>query len=138
MDVVFLDANLLFSAAYRPNAGVLRLWQLEGVDLVTSAYAAEAARRNLAQPAQQERLVRLLEPVRIVPEAADRPLPSAIRLPEKDRPILLAAAAAGATHLLTGDATHFGPYFDRRVEQVLILTPSQYLKHREPREESDL
>ena len=26
MDKLFLDANILFSAAYRANAGLLRLW----------------------------------------------------------------------------------------------------------------
>lgn len=28
MGVVFLDANLLFSAAYRDDAGLLRLWRI--------------------------------------------------------------------------------------------------------------
>ena len=65
----------------------------------------------------------------MVPEAPDHPLP-AIQLPDKDRPILLAAAAAGATDLLTGDVTHFGPHFGRRLEGVLVLTPAQYLKQR--------
>ncbi len=30
---VFLDANILFSAAYREKAGLLRLWRLPGVDV---------------------------------------------------------------------------------------------------------
>lgn len=29
MDKLFLDANILFSAAYRSNAGLLRLWEFE-------------------------------------------------------------------------------------------------------------
>ena len=36
-------------------------------------------------------------------------------LPAKDRPIFLAAVEAHATHLLTGDRAHFGPYFGRNV-----------------------
>ena len=130
MDVVFLDANVLFSAAYRPQAGLLRLWRIRDATLVTSAYAAEEARRNLAAATQRERLENLLAAVRIVPEAPsppDLPLP-ATQLPEKDRPILLAAAAAGATHLLTGDVSHFGPHFGHRLEGVLVLPPAQYLK----------
>lgn len=47
-----------------------------------------------------------------------------------DRPILLAAIAARATHLLTGDVKHFGRLFGRRVEGVVILTPGDYLRGR--------
>lgn len=50
MDRLFLDANILFSAAYRPDAGLRRLWEVPNVELVTSAYAGEEARRNLDLP----------------------------------------------------------------------------------------
>ncbi|MGH9320796.1 MAG: PIN domain-containing protein, partial [Vicinamibacteria bacterium] len=65
MDVVFLDANVLFSAAYRSKAGLQRLWQMESVELISSAYAVEEARRNLAEPARRERLERLLRATRV-------------------------------------------------------------------------
>lgn len=81
MDVVFLDANVLFSAAYRPAAGVLRLWGVRNAALVTSAYATEEARRNLSRTAQRERLAHLLAVVRVVPEAEDRPLWPVFRAP---------------------------------------------------------
>lgn len=126
MDVVFLDANILFSAAYRPGAGVRYLWEIGEAELVTSAYATEEAHRNLTQPAQQKRLERLLKSVRIVPEVQGRLLPEGITLPDTGRPILLAALAARATHLLTGDVTHFGRYFGRRLEGVLVLPPADY------------
>ena len=61
-------------------------------------------------------------------DAGEQPLPSGILLPAKDVPILLAAIAANATHLLTGDLRHFGPYFGRRVAGVLILTLGDYLR----------
>lgn len=51
-------------------------------------------------------------------------------LPEKDLPILFAAIAAGATHLLTGDRAHFGAYFGRQIAQVLIQRPGDYLAAR--------
>lgn len=130
MDVVFLDANILFSAAYRSNAGLLRLWDLEGVEIISSEYAVEEARRNLSEAPQQKRLDRLLRRIRIVPES---PSPEneigngAESLPSKDLPILLAAVAAHATHLLTGDVTHFGHLFGHRIAGLTILTPSQYL-----------
>ena len=56
MATVFLDANVLFSAAYRPDAGLLRLWELADVVLISSDYAVEEARRNLDTPEQLERL----------------------------------------------------------------------------------
>ncbi|MBI4421926.1 MAG: DNA-binding protein [Gemmatimonadetes bacterium] len=120
---------MLFSAAYRPTAGVLRLWEVGNAELITSAYAAEEARRNLLQAAQQARLDGLLKRVRVVPEAEERAIPDT-RLPDKDRPILLAAQAAQATHLVTGDVTHFGRYFGRRLAGVLVLPPAEYLKKR--------
>ncbi len=35
MDRLFLDANVLFSAAYRDDSGLQRLWDLSDVELVT-------------------------------------------------------------------------------------------------------
>jgi hypothetical protein len=127
--LIFLDANVLFSAAYRPDAGLRRLWRLPGARLITSVYAAEEARRNLDQPEQRRELEYLLDPVEIVPTAtsAEHPLFSTIELPDKDRPVLLAAIGVGATHLLTGDFRHFGPYYAKKVEGVLILPPGAYL-----------
>lgn len=130
MDVLFLDANVLFSASYRRDSGLRQLWEVGDAQLVSSLYAVEEARRNLGPPAQRERLERLLRPVRLVGEAPDRPLPEGVRLPEKDRPILQAAIEAGATHLLTGDVTHFGPYYGRNVGGVRIQTPADYLRGR--------
>lgn len=131
MDRVFLDANILFSAAYRRDAGLRRLWQLPDAELVTSAYALEEARRNLADRTQRARLTRLMRAVTIAPGAEHRSLPAGIGLPPKDRPILLAAIEAGATHLLTGDVTHFGRYHGKQLEGVLILPPAEYLSSRE-------
>jgi predicted nucleic acid-binding protein len=131
VDRVFLDANVLFSAAYRRDAGLRRLWMLPGVELLTSAYALEEARRNLAQRGQRARLTWLMRALTIVAEPVERPLPEGVDLPAKDRPILLAALDAQATHLLTGDVSHFGRHFGRAVEGVLILPPAAYLAPKE-------
>ena len=45
-----------------------------------------------------------------------------------DQMIFLAAMGARATHLLTGDKTHFGRYYRRTIAGVLILPPSVYLR----------
>jgi len=57
-------------------------------------------------------------------------LPEGVRLPAKDVPILLAAIESNANYLLTGDKDHFGAYFDKRVQGVLILRPAEFLKLR--------
>lgn len=130
MDKIFLDANVLFSAAYRTQAGLHRLWQLEDVELITSEYAAEEARRNLPGETSRRRLRLFLQSVRVFTQIPQALVPLEIELPEKDRPILLASIQAGATHLLTGDKQHFGAYFGRRIHGVLILPPSEYFRRR--------
>jgi hypothetical protein len=127
-DRVFLDANVLFSAAYRSDSGLRTLWSFRATTtLLTTSYAAEEARRNLLDDASRLRLERLLKPVVLVPDILTGELPDGITLPDKDRPILLSAIAASATHLITGDRVHFGRYFGCRVAGVLIERPADYL-----------
>jgi predicted nucleic acid-binding protein len=126
---LFLDANLLFSAAYREDAGVGRLWEVTGVELVTSEYAVEEARRNLSDPAQHRRLEELLRGMRRVAAGTLAPDQRAgILLREKDWPILAGALQAGATHLITGDCRDFGPYFGTEILGILVQTPADYLR----------
>jgi predicted nucleic acid-binding protein len=129
VDRLFLDANVLFSAAYRPHVGVARLWEVSDVVLVTSRYVVEEARRNLTGKAQRTRLHDLLQKMEIG-EAMMLPpeLRGEIDLPEKDWPVLGSAAAAGATHLITGDLRHFGAFFGKKVLGVQILGPADYLR----------
>jgi len=126
---VFLDANVLFSAAYG-SAGLLRLWEFAdkgACRLIASEYVVEEAKRNLDRPGQQAALKRLLKQVHIVSEA-DPSTPCPIALPEKDRPVLLAALFAKADFLLTGDITHFGPYFGKRIQNLTICIPRDLFK----------
>jgi len=127
VDRVFLDANVLFSAAYRLDSSLLRLWELEDVELVTSAYAFEEARRNLDTEAQLGRLQELVRSLEIVPESAIE-LPDAVELTKKDVPILQAAFAAEASHLITGDRKDFGRYFGQKLVGVWVMTPREYLE----------
>lgn len=127
-DRVFLDANVLFSAAYRSDSGLRVLWSFrDTAALLTTSYAAEEARRNLPDDAARTRLEKLLRAVDFVPDVLIGTLPDGIALPDKDRPILLSAIAASATHLITGDRVHFGPYYGHQVSGVLIERPADYI-----------
>lgn len=136
MDRVFLDANVLFSAAYVEGSGLRQLWQLSDTELLTSAFALEEAQRNLLaySPESLARLGQLASELEVVAEASQGgDLPADVDLPDKDRPILAAAIATGCTHLFTGDARHFRTLYTRRIEGVLVLTPSEYLRRRQRR-----
>ena len=131
MDRVFLDANVLFSAAYREDAPLQRLWRVEGAQPLSSRCALAEAERNLLDSDQRQPLARLVRDVRIVPEPDETAaMPPGFRIPEKDRPIVLAALWARATHLLTGDTQHFGDLYGRRMGRTLVLRPAQYLAMR--------
>lgn len=135
MDRVFLDANVLFSASYRHNSGLLRLWQLNDTELVTSQYAMEEARRNLTDESQLSRL-KALNLMFMSPGWTKDSLPAGIAIADKDLPILLDAIHSQSTHLLTGDKQHFGSLFGQVVCGVLILPPADYFALRNAREET--
>ena len=127
MDRVFLDANVLFSAAYG-SPGLRWLWVLaaEGrCRLLSCALAVEEARRNLDTHAQRRRLARYVRKVELTEQPLEGEYP--LEPPAGDRLSFLAAAAARATHFLTGDARHFGAHYGRRVSSVRIARPAQYL-----------
>ncbi len=130
---LFLDANLLFTAAHNPRGKAAFVIQLgtEGFwHLVTSTYTREEARRNLARkfPHTLNDFDALLAGVRIVNHRPDLPFPRP--LAEKDRPVFQAALASGASHLLTGDIRDFGPWMNRpdATFGILIQTVAEFLE----------
>jgi uncharacterized protein len=132
LDRIFLDANVLYSAAYLERSELSRLWSLNDVALISSAYAIEEARRNLAidRPGALKRLTRLMEALATADAPQALKLPKNVRLDSKDQPILLAAIHGRADYLLTGDAKHFGELYEKRIEGVLVLRPAQYFELR--------
>jgi hypothetical protein len=62
-----------------------------------------------------------------VPSRSGRNCP--VLLPEKDRPILVAAIYCKATHLLTADIKDFGPFMNNPslAGGVIIQTASEFL-----------
>ena len=129
---LFLDANVLFTAAHNPDgkaALTVELGKRGHWMLATSTYAAEEARRNLERklPASLEDLKPLLEDVRLVEHRPELWFPPG--LAEKDRPIFQAAVAWGATHLLTGDIRDFGRFMDdpEATSGIVVQTVSAFL-----------
>jgi uncharacterized protein len=130
MDRVFLDANVLISAAWSSLSPLNRLWDLPEAELWTSQYAVDEAKRNLRTkgPEAIPALERLLSRIRIHPAASSLvDLSPDIRIVEKDLPVIAAAIEAHSTHFLTGDKKHFGRYYGRTVGGVTILAPADYL-----------
>lgn len=86
---LFLDANVLFSAAYRPDSGLRCLWEIVGVQFITSIFVEEEARRNLETPVQHATLSELLRYIKVLRfQPHSSLLPSGLELPDNDRPIL--------------------------------------------------
>ena len=124
---VFLDANILFSAAWKEDADAALLFDLaeaRNCELSTSRLALEEARRNMARkrPARQSALERLVGQTRIGKEPAGTHLALAREhgLPDKDIPILAAAVAQGAHMLVTGDQRDFGHLYGARPAEVEV------------------
>ena len=124
---LFLDANVLISAAWKEGSEIALIWQMSGVRLITSSYAMGEVQRNLHQVGQIERLRVLMRSVQIVSSETLPDLPDAIALPEKDRPVLAGAIQAQADHLVSGDKKHFGPLYGKIVSGVRITAPSELL-----------
>lgn len=132
MKRLFLDANVLFTAAHNPDgkaALIISFGEAGILKICTSAFAAEEARRNLwaKYPAALKEFSEILQTAAIVPERPDAPFPP--DLTEKDRPVFQAALACKATHLITGDIAHFGGFMCRPAKTfgLLVMTPAQFL-----------
>jgi predicted nucleic acid-binding protein len=129
---IFLDANVIFTAAHNPSGKAALIVELGAQghwQTLTSTLAVEEARRNLEIkfPDCLPRLESILSKVRVVSSVSGPTCP--IALPEKDQPIFLAAVKCRATHLLTGDVRHFGPFLNdpSRTAGVSIITVADFL-----------
>ena len=125
---VFLDANVLFSAAKSDGAvrQLLRLLVESGHECWADTYVVAEARRNLAAkgPGTLDVLEALLSHIRVA-SATHGNAPAALVdwLPEKDRPVLAAAIRLGCDALVTGDRMHFGAGYGEAFGGVTIHSP---------------
>jgi|SRR6056297_1999211 len=133
MKLIFLDANVIFTAAHNKQGKAALLFELAGrghCKLITSQLAWEEAHRNLTIkfPKCISRLKKLRQDLDILANSSPRPCP--IELPAKDQPIFLAALQARSTYLLTGDKAHFGKYMNKSSEtkKITIQTVTDFLR----------
>jgi len=130
---IFLDANILFSAARSPGAVRRFLVWLTGQNhrLVADAYVVSEARRNLEIkfPGALADLDSILKQIEIAETVPGEPEAGfAAELPEKDRPVLAAARDLGCAIVLTGDRRHFGSFFGGELEGIAIHSPASLLE----------
>ena len=125
---VFLDANVLFSAAKSDGAvrALVRVLVDGGHEGWVDEYVITEARRNLGMKGAEAMATfdALLAHFKF--GAMNKPLPDLVQLdwlPEKDRPVLSAAMRLRCEALVTGDSTHFGAGYGKVFGGVTIHSP---------------
>ena len=120
---IFLDANILFSAAL-PQSRMRAFLEtiFECAECFTNDYAVAEARRNLELkfPAQLRQLDFILKKCELVPALV---VELEVELKSKAVPILAGAIAGKAAHLLTGDEKDFGKFYGKIIQGVNVVSP---------------
>lgn len=132
--LLFLDANVLFTAAISPGGAsraLVRLSAAGACRLAASPFAIDEARRNVGvkRPDRRAELDVVLATLDRVGDARPDLLTWAVRhVVAKDAPILAAAVGAHADVLVTGDRTHFGDLYGRTVRGLRVEPPRVALR----------
>jgi len=131
--LVFLDANILFSAALGgPSFDLLlELGRTGRVRLVTSPACGREARTNLERK-RSDRIEALddlvLSTIAVVPvDAAPQKAWAQGHVDRADVHVLAAARALGADVLITGDVSHFGHLMERSRFPLRVRTVRAFL-----------
>ena len=125
---IFLDANILFSAAKSDGAIRYLVEQLhrDGHTCCADGFVAEEARRNLTikAPLGLPYLDALLSQIPVASaQPTDIELQATLPLPDKDKPVLAAAIRQKCEALITGDRSDFGRHYGKRIHGVKIYSP---------------
>ena len=130
---LFLDANVLFTAAHNPDgkaALIIDLGHAAGWLIATSTYARAEAIRNLERkaPGAVARMDTISASLKVVDHRPELPYPT--DLVPKDRPIFQAALGWEASHLLTDDLQHFGPIMNQPENTfgIIVQTVAVFLR----------
>jgi uncharacterized protein len=119
---LFLDANILFSAADPASATRILFHAAQKyADLFTNPHAWEEANRNLAVKRLEysSGLQDLLRHVNVSHSFCDVEVKG---LPEFDVPILAGAVASRCSHLWTSDKRHFGKWYGHEVLGIAVVS----------------
>lgn len=119
---IFIDANILFSAANRASA-TRNLFNVaaEHAELVTNPHAWEEAHRNLTQK-RPEHLSGIDDLKKHLEVSSAFGRIERTDLPHHDIPILAGAVGAGCTHIWTSDKKHFGKWYGRQMHGVVVVS----------------
>lgn len=134
MKRLFLDANVLFSAAHKPESAqgfLIEFARQQLVEAVSSDYAfGEAARSLGLKPAYSQPAWAALRQAVCASSPPDlKTLNWANEIiAAKDAPILACAIGARVDWLVTGDRRDFGSLFGTTQRGVLIMPPTQALR----------
>jgi predicted nucleic acid-binding protein len=124
---IFLDANILFSAAKTDGAirSLVTAILDAGHECWVDGYVLDEARRNVSAKAASALplLDKLIVRLSVSTVAPGLHAVEGHGLPDKDRLVLAAAAALGCDVLVTGDRTHFGKLYGRQAAGVRIHSP---------------
>lgn len=131
---VFLDANILFSAA--KSGGAVRALVDRildgGHECWVDEFVVTEARRNLVAKGPDSLAAFEALLVRLNVNGAHgvgAQTKETAWLPEKDRPVLAAAIRLRCDFLVTGDRTHFGAGYGKRFGGVAVCTPRSMLEN---------
>jgi len=122
---VFLDANILFSAAdvFGRTSEILKMLVELNHEAVTNTHAWEEVLRNIN--AKRPQALAGLHKIRWQLEILETQTPLLdVVCAEKDIPILAGAIDAQCTHLWTGDKAHLGQFYGRRIQGVMVVSAS--------------
>ena len=125
---VFLDANILFSASNTQSktAIILRLLFNKNHDVVTSSHVWKETQRNLGTKCPDYLSGLEIIRGRVITVDNIGTLLDVV-CEEKDKPVFAGAIGAGCTHLWTGDKAHFGKFFGRKVQGVMVVSSDQLI-----------
>jgi predicted nucleic acid-binding protein len=119
---IFIDANILFSAANRTSAThVLFNGAAQHAELVTNSHAWEEAYRNLLhkKPEHAAGMKELMKHIELSPAFSTI---GKTDLPDEDVPILAGAVGAQCSHIWTSDKRHFGRWYGKRIRGISIVS----------------
>ena len=122
---IFLDANILFSAAQETSATRKLVVLASGsARLFSNSYAALEARRNISnkRPQLTRGLEEIIAKLHINDTLAEIDI---VSLEDKDQPILAGAIGCVCDYLWTGDKTHFGHLYGKTISGVMVVSSTQ-------------